>query len=151
MSWKKSLSWIFLRHTWSCLQSRNKCECCVPGSVSRGHPASAFWPEFWEAGVTSYSLCHCGIAWNQECVKRYLVPVDSKKKMRKGINLFHTSENIMQDYNCDGENVQWKGTRRSVQKSGRKRKSQGMPTEGRWHSRPRRNDGSPVDMNMDKH
>lgn len=57
----EELSWIFLRYTWSCLQSRNKCGCCVLGSESRGHPASAFCLEFWEAGVTSYSLWHCDI------------------------------------------------------------------------------------------
>lgn len=56
----------------------------------------------------------CGIDWSQERVKWYLVPVDSKKRMRKGINLFHTSENFMQDHNHDGENVQWKGTRKLV-------------------------------------
>ena len=148
----EDLSWIFLRYTWSCLQSRNKCECCVLGSESRGHPASAFGLEFWEAGVTSYSLHHCDTEQSQESVKWYLAPVDSKRRRRKGINLFHTSENIMQDHNHDGENVQWKGTRKLVLPdfSGKKWKSPGMPTEGRWHSRPRRNDGSPVDMNMDK-
>lgn len=45
----------------------------------------------------------CDIDWNQECVKTYLVPVDPKKETRKGINLFHTSESIMQDHNHDGE------------------------------------------------